>query len=529
MKIRYKYSLISDVGNLRKNNEDNFFVFGEENRNPKNNIYSCNGEFVNEKAFFCVCDGMGGHSAGEVASYIATHQVQKNYNSITDKIKFEKDVSNVMKSFISSINDSIYNITEEKPELKSMGTTLTGIYFLKDGAYAINIGDSRVYELENEKLQQLTIDHTDADNKHALTRFLGMSYQYGNVYPDVSAKKINLGLKKRFLLCSDGLTDMVDDSMIRDILIEEKNNINAANKLVETAKKNGGRDNITVLIVDAEPVNKFNAVLKNKLTICIIIAAVLVGAGLGCFNVYRSQTSGISLNDLSNDIKNAKDLSEACEKMNQYIDNAINNAKSYDDYTNTVDESDNNVAGKNKEFKDAIQALNVSIEDVKKKYDDIVNNSESDEQTKKNDITNLINSNDIQKNIDLCEGKKAELNNALDDWHKRNEEANRHSQSQSQSNNGNKGDSQAPVKNSTTSSGSSSSNSSGSVKQSTSGSRSNGSTSNNNTSTHKNNTSSENGASSDIGTSVSESEDTSGDSQTEQSIGKSSYDGLGGE
>ena len=64
MKIRYKYSLISDVGNLRKNNEDNFFVFGEENRNPKNNIYSCNGEFVNEKAFFCVCDGMGGHSAG---------------------------------------------------------------------------------------------------------------------------------------------------------------------------------------------------------------------------------------------------------------------------------------------------------------------------------------------------------------------------------------------------------------------------------------------------------------------------------
>ena len=98
-----------------------------------------------------------------------------------------------------------------------------------------------------------------------------MSYQYGNVYPDVSAKKINLGLKKRFLLCSDGLTDMVDDSMIRDILIEEKNNINAANKLVETAKKNGGRDNITVLIVDAEPVNKFNAVLKNKLTICIII------------------------------------------------------------------------------------------------------------------------------------------------------------------------------------------------------------------------------------------------------------------
>ena len=150
MKIRYKYSLISDVGNLRKNNEDNFFVFGEENRNPKNNIYSCNGEFVNEKAFFCVCDGMGGHSAGEVASYIATHQVQKNYNSITDKIKFEKDVSNVMKSFISSINDSIYNTTEEKPELKSMGTTLTGIYFLKDGAYAINIGDSRVYELENE-------------------------------------------------------------------------------------------------------------------------------------------------------------------------------------------------------------------------------------------------------------------------------------------------------------------------------------------------------------------------------------------
>ncbi len=137
--------------------------------------------------------------------------------------------------------------------------------------------------------------------------------------------------------------------------------------LLKLQKKNGGRDNITVLIVDAEPVNKFNAVLKNKLTICIIIAAVLVGAGLGCFNVYRSQTSGISLNDLSNDIKNAKDLSEACEKMNQYIDNAINNAKSYDDYTNTVDESDNNVAGKNKEFKDAIQALNVSIEDVKKK------------------------------------------------------------------------------------------------------------------------------------------------------------------
>ena len=422
MKIKLKYAAISDIGNVRSNNEDNVYFPGESSREPRKNIYTFSGERTESKAFVCVCDGMGGHSAGEVASYMAVSQVSNNYGKIIENVKSAAGVKKVMSEFISGVNDAIYHASDTKPELRSMGTTLTGVYFINGGAFFVNIGDSRVYMVKGSKMTQLTIDHADSDNKHALTRFLGMSSEYGNVYPDVDIKKRSIGMKSRFLLCSDGLTDMVDDTLIRNILLENKQPSEAAEELVKQAKKNGGRDNITVLVIDAEPTNKPAMLMRNKAVLGCLIVALLAGSAVTYYQLNKPEPTGISFTNLSSDIQNAKDWSEAEEVMEKQIngDNGLEaKYKELYDFAYSVDESDQAVSDKNIEMKGLVEELRKAKEAMTGQFNVLRTNTALSDEEKVQRVKEMMEDKTTFELIDKCEAKKAEVQQAIQEWQSR--------------------------------------------------------------------------------------------------------------
>lgn len=426
MNIRFNYAAVSDVGMVRKNNEDNVYMPNLPIREPKCSVYKNSGSITTDKAFFCVCDGMGGHSAGEVASYIAVSHVTQNYSKVIELINKKSEITRVLRDFISNTNEVIYDAAQKNPEFTSMGTTLTGIYFMNGCAHFVNIGDSRVYALSKTKLKQLSVDHTDAENTHALTRFLGMSSMYGQVVPDVAGKGENIGLSKRFLLCSDGLTDMVDNAMIEEILIKEETPEAAARKLVEEAKKNGGRDNITVLIIDAKPANKVSAFLTSKaflVGLCVVLAA-------GASGIYylnnKPKGGGSSLSDISQNIENAENLMEAKKVFDDYfakIDLQINN---YDAFIASINESDKTVKAANDELKKSVQSLKSNRDILKNEYDNLINKGAMSDEELFLAIQSLEKTPaymDIEKKLAECENKKINVDYALLMFRKAREEA----------------------------------------------------------------------------------------------------------
>lgn len=416
MNIRFNYAAISDVGMVRKNNEDNVYMPNLPIREPKCSIYQNSGSITTDKSFFCVCDGMGGHSAGEVASYIAVSHVSQNYNKVIELINKKSEITSVFRDFISNTNEVIYGAAQKNPEFTSMGTTLTGIYFMNDCAHFVNIGDSRAYMLSKTKLKQLSVDHTDAENTHALTRFLGMSSVYGKVVPDVAGKGEKIGFGKRFLLCSDGLTDMVDNTMIAEILIKEENPEAAARKLVEEAKKNSGRDNITVLVIDAKPANTVYAFLTSKVFLVgLCIALIASASGIYYLN-NKPKGGGSSLSDISQNIENAENLMEAKKVFDDYfarIDVQINN---YDAFIANINESDNAVKVANAELKKSLQSLKSNKDILKTEYDNLINNGNMSDEELFLSIQALEKTSvymDIEKKLVECENKKVNVDNAI--------------------------------------------------------------------------------------------------------------------
>lgn len=259
---RIFFSCRSDVGLVRKNNEDNFYCNGETLNQEK--IF-LNGTAENP-CIFAVCDGMGGEEHGELASLI-TVQTLCDYAEKIKSAALSKNKNNLdeaVQFFISKANSKICKIMRENSF--RMGTTLALVVISSDLVMAYNIGDSRIYKIQNGVLSQISEDHTVAEQKikmglltrkearhdksrHVLTRCLGIFEDEMILTPDIiSPFNIENGL--RLLLCSDGLTDMLSDPQIHDILLANNDSQYAVNTLVASALQNGGRDNITCLIID---------------------------------------------------------------------------------------------------------------------------------------------------------------------------------------------------------------------------------------------------------------------------------------
>jgi len=253
--VRISHAARTDVGMKRDNNEDNYLVYPEQD-------------------LFAVFDGMGGHAAGEVASGIAVREM-KEFFELTGKDPeatwpFKDDRSrtydeNRLVTAIKLCNARIIEVSEQDSSKKNMGTTCVSLHFTnrngESRALVAHTGDSRVYLFREGKLKRITIDHSlveeylrlgkiteeEAKNfpqKNIILRALGQQRQV-----DVEISAHDPRPADIFLLCSDGLSGMVEDRILESILAKQSGNLEAcAKKLLDTANANGGVDNSTVIL-----------------------------------------------------------------------------------------------------------------------------------------------------------------------------------------------------------------------------------------------------------------------------------------
>jgi len=241
--LRIEYGARSDQGMVRTSNED-----------------SCIANLKSE--IFLVADGMGGHAAGEIASQIAAATVEEVVSSRRSGPKMEDH----LQLAVQKANMRVYETQRLKPEYRGMGSTLTVLTFLENRYYLAQVGDSRAYLFRDESLNQLTRDHSLVwplfesgilskedisrhPQKNLITRSIG-------THPEVEAD-IQSGIAYEgdlFLLCSDGLTDVLSDQDILQILAgDDKNPQEICETLVRAANSGGGPDNVTVVIIYLTP------------------------------------------------------------------------------------------------------------------------------------------------------------------------------------------------------------------------------------------------------------------------------------
>ena len=233
---------ITDVGMVRQVNQD--YVYMTDNPlGPLPNL-------------FVVADGMGGHQAGDYASKYTVEVLKRELENTS-----EQDVERALVSAIKTANREIIKKASEDPHLKGMGTTVVLATIVNQMMYFANVGDSRLY-LINQGIVQLTKDHSLVEemvrlggikpeeakhhpDKNIITRAVG-------VLPEVTADFFEISLKPgdEILMCSDGLTNMIEDDEIRHIVLGQRDIVEKAEKLIETANRNGGNDNITVVLIE---------------------------------------------------------------------------------------------------------------------------------------------------------------------------------------------------------------------------------------------------------------------------------------
>lgn len=241
--VRYAAAAVTDRGRKRPSNED---AFG----------------FSVEAGVYVVCDGMGGAAAGEIASSLAVDEVLRLLKS--RKQENETELPAAAESAVTAANEAIFSRAQRNHRLNGMGTTLVVMTTQEQHVWILNIGDSRCYLMRKGKLEQLTQDHSLVEEqvrlgrmtprealhsplKNVITRALGTQSQ---VRPDVFKLEAEPG--DIFLLCSDGLTRELPDDAIEALLNCDLQLDALAARLVEAAKKAGGHDNITCMLVRAE-------------------------------------------------------------------------------------------------------------------------------------------------------------------------------------------------------------------------------------------------------------------------------------
>ncbi|MBQ8540533.1 MAG: serine/threonine-protein phosphatase [Clostridia bacterium] len=252
--LKFDCCFSTDVGKVRKNNEDNFYLNGNYKRVPEDLTYTKR-DLIYRGGVFAVCDGMGGEEHGEKASLFAVETL-KEFD--------EKDINEHIDEYVNTANKKICDLITENNGTRS-GTTLALVY-IKDGyTNCYNIGDSRIYLIRNKKIQQISEDHTrcmQMIKMGVLTKEQAMSHrdrhvltQHIGIFPDeliiqaYNAEPIKIQDNDIFLLCSDGLTDMLSDDEIVHILSPNMSAQGYAEELIRAALSKGGKDNITVGIV----------------------------------------------------------------------------------------------------------------------------------------------------------------------------------------------------------------------------------------------------------------------------------------
>lgn len=240
----YRYSGLTHKGLKRQNNEDDY------------------GQVITAAgALFVVCDGMGGHAGGEIASKKAVETICDYMQSAGEN----EDVPSRLKSAFAHANSNVYEEAQNNPELSGMGTTCVALFLTNKGeVYLAHVGDSRCYAFnETKELCTLTKDHSHVQflveigdikqeeafnhpQKNKILKALGISRK---VDIDVTKEPLRPAVGSTFLLCTDGLNDMLRDEEIKNVLAAFEKPEKQAQALVDRALKNGGKDNVTVTVI----------------------------------------------------------------------------------------------------------------------------------------------------------------------------------------------------------------------------------------------------------------------------------------
>lgn len=251
---KIRFSGVTDVGRVRDHNEDNFLI-------------------ADDFPLAAVSDGMGGHASGEIASQITVDTLRRYYTDTHEagtstwpfrmpSLQVERDRMTVS---IKLANTIIHDTGKRDPTKKGMGCTVDAIYFSQGRFFIGHVGDSRVYRIRGSQIQLITEDHSllndykrmkamsgeEAEafpHKNVVVRALGLSAQ---VFVDIVVEEYQLG--DLYLLCSDGLCDMLDDATLLSTVTRFQSIDTASQTLVQLANEAGGVDNITALVVRVEP------------------------------------------------------------------------------------------------------------------------------------------------------------------------------------------------------------------------------------------------------------------------------------
>ena len=235
-----EYAYLTDPGKVRDHNEDSVIIV----KNHNNEI------------LLAVADGMGGHRGGEIASSIVISNIGKEFKEL-GKLGNKEDAILWIKNVVSEANVQIYKYTEENPESQGMGTTIVLAVLTDEYLLFGNIGDSSGYVYKDNAIHKITNDHTlvnlllksgeiteeeakDHPRKNVLMKALGATT---TVEMDIFDVETDV---EGIFLCSDGLTNMLDDEQIAKVLNEETTPEEKVNKLIVKANNRGGTDNISV-------------------------------------------------------------------------------------------------------------------------------------------------------------------------------------------------------------------------------------------------------------------------------------------
>ncbi|MDY5775058.1 MAG: Stp1/IreP family PP2C-type Ser/Thr phosphatase [Lachnospiraceae bacterium] len=233
---------ISDIGKNREMNQD--YVYTSENA------------VGNLPNLFIVADGMGGHKAGEFASKFTVETIVESVRT-----NEQKEPVRIIEEAIQTANRELIQKARQDETMAGMGTTVVVVTVIGDKAFVANVGDSRMYVIGKE-ISQITRDHSlveemvrmgelakdaakDHPDKNIITRAVGAAQDV-----DVDFFEVELYPQDYILMCSDGLTNMVEDEDIRRIVQSQRDVAERVEKLVETANDHGGQDNITVVVIE---------------------------------------------------------------------------------------------------------------------------------------------------------------------------------------------------------------------------------------------------------------------------------------
>lgn len=244
--FEFSITAASRVGCIRENNEDMLLVDNQFVRDDE--LKTQVSLDKTDRALFSLADGMGGHNCGEVASSEVLHNLQFYYNDIPSGLDVSK-FNELIYEWLVSMNNIIEAKGRTEPQFKNMGTTLVGLAYYEGDFYWMNCGDSRLYRLRKGELKQMTVDHSlnnmMGSNVHSnvITNCIGGGCTTSFIDIVKCTSEIEPG--DLFLLCSDGLTDMLSDADVERLLCEGKN----ASDLCVAAEKAGGFDNVSAIVL----------------------------------------------------------------------------------------------------------------------------------------------------------------------------------------------------------------------------------------------------------------------------------------